>query len=106
MCLCVLFTIAFRLRLYLVSSLVNLVSLLLVQCHVMFYKCCIFISTRTVVHPNQTFLPFSSLTRESIGREAELEMKLAIVSNALMKVRIFSTNYCSVSTHRLPPSPS
>ena len=26
------------------------------------------------------------LTRESIGKEAELEMKLAIVSNALMKV--------------------
>ena len=29
---------------------------------------------------------FSLLTRESIGKEAELEMKLAIVSNALMKV--------------------
>ena len=28
----------------------------------------------------------SLLTRESIGKEAELEMKLAIVSNALMKV--------------------
>ena len=31
-------------------------------------------------------LIFSLLTRESIGKEAELEMKLAIVSNALMKV--------------------
>ena len=31
-------------------------------------------------------LHFSLLTRESIGKEAELEMKLAIVSNALMKV--------------------
>ena len=30
---------------------------------------------------------FSLLTRESIGKEAELEMKLAIVSNALMKVQ-------------------
>ena len=32
------------------------------------------------------FMYFSLLTRESIGKEAELEMKLAIVSNALMKV--------------------
>ena len=31
-------------------------------------------------------ITFSLLTRESIGKEAELEMKLAIVSNALMKV--------------------
>jgi len=34
----------------------------------------------------------SLLTRESIGKEAELEMKLAIVSNALMKVSSETTS--------------
>ena len=35
----------------------------------------------------------SLLTRESIGKEAELEMKLAIVSNALMKVSSETTSF-------------
>lgn len=38
------------------------------------------------VHVSVFNIHFSLLTRESIGKEAELEMKLAIVSNALMKV--------------------